>query len=439
MRSLRAILAVFQVTRRRIVNSRAFAWMLLAVLAAGGALPFTLRGDGSTEGLLKLAVIYPPALVFCILLIGTLWTAAALNAQDIDSGVFAAIVVKPVPLPAFWLGKWLGLLALNAILLAVAGVALQAAIAIRAHAAPAPVTRVLDGHASFLPDDAFLREEAAARQIAMRVTGQTSPGFSSLLNHVKTEAFRIAPGQHYTWAIPVGSEATSTAGDWSLQFRFHCAATERSPINGTWTIRAEDGNERHIPVNALLDGLHLLVLPPAAYYGTINVSFANHTDSTATMFFSPQEPVTLLRRDHAFSTNLLRAFLLLFCFLAAAGALALSLGALFSFPVAVFTAIALVLSVMLAHAFAVIPPPGHSHGEPELAAHAISRAGEWMLERLHHGTSTTLRLMPLRQLADARAISVSQLARAAFSLLAAIPAILCLLSSLHLHRREFQQ
>lgn len=447
MNSLRTILAVFQVTRRRIVNSRAFAWMLLAVLAAGGVLPFTLRGDGSTESLLKLAVIYPPALVFAVLLAGTLWTAAALCAQDIDSGVFTAIIVKPAPLPAVWVGKWLGLLALNAVLLAVAGVALRTVVAIRDHAAtPASAIRVLDGHAAFQPDDTTLREDAAARQIVMRMSGVPAADPAHLLNQVKTEAFRIPPGRHYTWTVPVdgapSGKAAASDTDWSLQFRFHCAAMERSPVSGTWTIRTENGNERHLPVSSLLDGLHQFPLAPAtpaAYQGMVSVSFSNHMDSAATVFFSPLSPVTLLRRDYPFSVNLLRALLLLFCFLAAAAALALSLGVLFSFPVAVFTAIALVLAVMLAHAFAAIPPPDHSHGPHELAETAFSRAGEWMLWRLHHGTASTLRLMPLHQLADARVISGAQLARAAVSLLVAIPAFLCLLSSLHLRRREFPQ
>ncbi len=443
MKSLRAILAVFQVTRRRIVNSRAFAWMLLAVLAAGAVLPFTLRGDGSTESLLKLAVIYPPALVFAILLVGTLWTAAALCAQDIESGAFTAIIVKPAPLPAVWLGKWLGLLALNAILLAVAGAALRTAVAIRDRATPSPAIRILDGHAAFQPDDATLREEAAARQIVMRMSGAPAADSASLLNQVKTEAFRIPPGQRYTWTVPVGAapsvESAVADADWSLQFRFHCAALERSPIHGTWTIRTEEGIERLVPVTALLDGLHQLPLAPAAYHGTVSVSFSNHLDSAATVFFSPLAPVTLLHRESTFSANLLHALLVLFCFLAAAAALALSLGALFSFPVAVFTAIALVLAVMLAHTFAAIPPADHSHGTHEPAETAFSRAGEWMLGRLHHGTATTLRLMPLRQLADARIIGTAQLARAAVSLLAAIPAFLCLLSSLHLRRREFPQ
>lgn len=442
MRTLRAILAVYQVTRRRIINSRAFVWLLLAVLVAGGGLPFALRGDGSTESLLKLAVIYPPALVFGILLIGTLWSAAALNAQDIDGGTFSAIVVKPAPLHAVWLGKWLGLLALNAVLLAVAGVALRTTIAIRDRDTTPPAIRVLDGHAAFVPDDAALRETAAARHAAMHLSGQPTPEFNSLLTRVKTEAFRIPPGQRYTWTIPVGGRPARTDGadtDWSLQFRFHCAAMERSPISGTWTIRTEDGPERHLPVNGLLDGLHQAPLAAAAYSGEVSVSFSNHVDSPATLFFNPLAPVTLLRRDHPFSANLLRAFLLLFCFLAAAAALALSLGALFSFPVAVFSALALVTALMLAHAFAAIPPPGYSHGPNALAETAFSHAGEWMLARLHHGSARTLRLMPLRQLADARAIRVEQLARAAISLLLLIPAFLCLLSSLNLRRREFPQ
>jgi len=442
MKSLYAILAVFQVTRRRIVNSRAFAWMLLAVLAVGGFLPFTLRGNGSTESLLKLAVIYPPVLLFVILLVGSLWTAAALCAQDIESGAFTATIVKPAPLPAVWLGKWLGVLALNAILLAVAGTALRTAVAIRDHASPSPAIRVLDGHAAFLPDDATLREEATARQIVMRMSGAPAADSASLLNQVKTEAFRIPPGQRYTWTVPVGSEEsrnTAPDTDWSLQFRFHCAALERSPIHGTWTIRTEEGTERQVPVTSLLDGIHQLPLASAAYHGTVSVSFSNHMDSAATVFFSPLEPVTLLHREITFSANLLRALLLLFCFLAAAAALALSLGTLFSFPVAVFTSIALVLAVMLAHTFAAVPPPDHSHGAQELAETAFSRAGEWMLGRIHHGTATTLRLMPLGQLADARVIGTAQLARAAVSLLVAIPAFLCLLSSLHLRRREFPQ
>lgn len=435
MNSLRAIHAVFFATRRRVIQTRALAWLLAAVLAAGGLLPFFLRGDGSDEGLVKMMVIYPPAVIFGILLVGTLWSAAALSAQDIDSGIFTSVITKPAPLSAIWLGKWLALLTVNAVLLAVAGTALLSAISIHGG-----TTGTLDGHHAFPPDDSQLHAEAAARDIASRMTAGTP--MHNLLNRIKTEAYRIAPGQHYTWAIPVATASAASAlhtAGWSLQFHFHCAALERRPISGVWTLRTDGGTEQRIPVNNLLDGRHRIPLHTLPRSRTIHASFSNLTDSAATAFFAPLAPVSLLQRELPFSRNLFRSFLILFCFLAAVAALGLSLGTLFSFPVAVFTALALLLALALSNGFSAIPPSAHQHGPDVLSASAISSTGEWLLTWLHRTTGSTLQLMPLKLLAEGRTIRMHQIIRAMTLLVLIVPACLCLLSVVNLRQREYPQ
>ena len=72
-----------------------------------------------------------------------LWLGCGTLARDIEECQMQMLAVKPIARWQIWLGKWLGLLMLNAALLALAGGSVYALLQWRASRLPAEQQRVL--------------------------------------------------------------------------------------------------------------------------------------------------------------------------------------------------------------------------------------------------------------------------------------------------------
>ena len=112
------IAGIFLQTLRAGLRMRGF-WVWVALLVATAiALPRGLRGDGTVEGGYDVIVRYTLGLTAFVLALAASATGAASMASDRRSGVLALTLVKPVRSAELFVGKWLGVLALNALILA---------------------------------------------------------------------------------------------------------------------------------------------------------------------------------------------------------------------------------------------------------------------------------------------------------------------------------
>lgn len=459
---IRPIVVLTCLTLKQTLHTRAAVWLLIAMLAAAGGVPFIMKSDGTAEGIVRMLITYPPFLMFSALLTGTIWIAAGLMAREIESGEMTSVITTPVSPAVIWLGKWFGIMVLNAVLLLIAAAVYLISVTIIAKGADhpeqgdlettqpsigssLPAQRLMNGNLRFQPDDSEWRELATAQLAASHMMQEPAgSSFAQVLNALKTEAFRIPPGTSYTWTIPVTGDRqqrhTQATDAWSLRFRFHCDARERVPLSGHWSISAPDCETVSVPTGLLLDGLHLMnfFLPGGLPAGPVKVTFSNSTDSVCTAFFNPLEPVELLQAKSTFPVHLGRTVIVLFCFLAAAASLALFLSTLFSFPVAVFTTLALLFAVTLSQIFAAIPTPEQNH-DASLFNGAFANAGEFLLLQIHGATSSAIKRLPLSALANGYCISNREILNAFLILFAALPALFCLLSTLLCSRKEYPQ
>ncbi len=448
MKALRPVLAIARLTLRGAIHTRAAAWMAAAVLVVSGGLPFALKGDGTDDTVFRLIATYVPLLVFAILLIGSLWLAASLIAPEMEDGVMGSIIVKPLRGFQIWAGKWLGILGLEAMLLALSAAAVLLAVQGVARRDGLEAGRLseirqetLSGWRPFIPDDNALRKRAAELQFTRQIQDAgASSSFERRLNALKSETFRVAPGNTCAWRIqlPPPEPQHAPATPRALLFRFRCDGIERAPVNGRWTLEAPDHLPVSVPVVNVLDGEHRLRLPPAtsALSGTLHVTFHSHTDNIATVYFDPQAPVTLLLQRSGPIRHWVSGYFIMLCFLASIAALALVLSTLFSFPVTVFAASVLVLAVMIANTFAVLPEAGHRHGESSPAG-AVHHAGGYMLEGIHRTTASVLALLPLAPIANGHYIHAEQIRHALLILLFGIPAGLGIVTGRLLRAREY--
>src|SRR6476661_5312394 len=106
----------------------AFRYRLVVVMAAllvGGVivLPIIIKDDGTARGFTQIVLTYTLALITALLGFVTIWLGCGTLAKEIEEAQMQMLAVKPIARWQIWLGKWLGIMALNALLLAVSGAA----------------------------------------------------------------------------------------------------------------------------------------------------------------------------------------------------------------------------------------------------------------------------------------------------------------------------
>ena len=99
-----------------------FFWVMLVMLAFTiGGIPLLVKDDGSAEGMTQILITYTLSMIPAILGAATLWVSAGSLATEIENYQLQMVVTKPIPRWQIWLGKWLGVMSMNFILLLFAG------------------------------------------------------------------------------------------------------------------------------------------------------------------------------------------------------------------------------------------------------------------------------------------------------------------------------
>ena len=99
-----------------------FFWVMLVMLAFTiGGIPLLVKDDGSAEGMTQILITYTLSMITAILGAATLWVSAGSLATEIENYQLQMVVTKPIPRWQIWLGKWLGVMSMNFILLLFAG------------------------------------------------------------------------------------------------------------------------------------------------------------------------------------------------------------------------------------------------------------------------------------------------------------------------------
>src|SRR5258705_12902679 len=135
---MQRLLAIAWLTWKAALRFRLFLVLVVLLLAAVVGLPLLLKDDGTARGFTQILLTYSLSSITALLGLSTLWLACGTLARDIEECQMQMVAVKPIPRWQIWLGKWLGIMSLNVVLLALSG---------------APVFCLLQWRASPLPQD----------------------------------------------------------------------------------------------------------------------------------------------------------------------------------------------------------------------------------------------------------------------------------------------
>src|SRR5437588_8935240 len=114
---MQRLFAIVKLTWKAAFRFRLFWVMAGLLLVCVVGLPLLIKDDGTARGFTQILLTYTLSLITGLLGFATLWLACGTLARDVEECQIQMVVVKPVARWQIWIGKWFGILAVNAILL----------------------------------------------------------------------------------------------------------------------------------------------------------------------------------------------------------------------------------------------------------------------------------------------------------------------------------
>src|SRR5438477_7251155 len=140
---MQRLLAIAGLTWKAAFRFRLFIVLAVLLLASVVALPVLIKDDGTARGFTQILLTYTLTTITALLGLSTLWLACGTLARDIEECQMQVVAVKPIARWQIWLGKWLGIVSLNAALLALSGGCVYGLLQWRATRVPPDPPQVL--------------------------------------------------------------------------------------------------------------------------------------------------------------------------------------------------------------------------------------------------------------------------------------------------------
>ena len=333
-------------------------WVLAVILLGSViALPILIKDDGTARGFTQILLTYTLGIIATLLGIATLWISCGTLARDIEDAQIQMVVAKPIARWQIWIGKWVGLVLLNALLLLVAGTSVYCLLQWRAKRLP-------EAEQQILKNEIFI-----ARGSLKEPAEDITPAVDALLkkrleeNHVSTVDVKfvrkelesqikaaqevVEPNYARRWTIDFGLRKNFLR-DQPLTLRIKFQSPEARPLGDPPTYRAvwvigkpESKEEVRSDMPSVAAGtFHEFPIPPNLWdeNGKLTIEFRNY--NKVALLFSVDDGLEVLYREGGFGLNFFRGLSIILCWLALLAAIGLAAASFLSFPVAAFFSVA---------------------------------------------------------------------------------------------------
>lgn len=454
------IAAITSLTVRDAIRSKLMLSLGILLMAGVVGLPLLIVGDNTLAGRLQVLLNYTLSFATVVLSATSLLAGCTGVSGEIEDRRMYLVLTKPVHRYELWLGKWIGLTALNAFLLTVTGVIVfgMARHAVRtspeSQESKHQVTEtLLTARATIHPEPAMGAEQIADLTRRLVESGQAPAGKSEaqlrndLTDEVKARQFTIAPGggTTFTYLIPPG---TGSGHEAILRYQFQSTRPERTAVPAEWVVGNTSNGAMTISVTNYPGIPASLVIPPrpAGTPDSLTVTYRRRDpNNPATLLMADQgnEP-ELLVHEGTFGMNLARGLLVILCRVSLMAAIGLTAGCLFSTPVAVFAAFfVMILSALAGYVDTVVTSgvffvahEGHEHGGGGNGHPWIDSIILVMFRGFNHVTGPLLQFNPIPLLTEGRIISVHLVVRAAAWMIGFYTAVTAAVGIALFNRRE---
>jgi hypothetical protein len=355
----RPMFAVAWLTLKAAFRYRLVQVLIALLLAAVVGLPAIIKHDGTAEGFTQILLTYTLGSLTALLGFATLWLACGTLARDVEECQMQMVAVKPIARWQIWMGKWLGLMTLNALLVAVAGAAVYGLMMWRAGRLPPDVQQKLrseilvarrsvresvDQGALDAEVERLLQERLKDSKVAKMDRDFVR---KQIRESVKAQFQIVPPGQARPWRLDL-SGLQERLRDKPLQIRFKFfvsqAASSSATYLGAWVVGPVNGRRQLVEQTSLAaESFHEFEIAPNLVdsQGILAVDFLNYNNTA--VLFPLEDGLEALYPESGFGLNFVRGLGIILCWLALLASIGLATSSFLSFPVAAFVSLAILV------------------------------------------------------------------------------------------------
>jgi hypothetical protein len=430
-------------------------WILCALLAAAVVgLPLIIKDDGTAQGMVQILLTYTLSATATLLGFATLWLSCGSLAKDVEECQMQMVAVKPIARWQIWLGKWMGIILLDAVLLVLAGAAIFALLQWRAGRLP-------PGQQRILREDIFVSRASAKEpprnltpivdELVRRAVKDPSAmsGFDlaevrkQMTARVKARFTDLAPGVARLWGIDLHT-LKDRLRDKRLQLRVKFntgdANTERQ-YTTLWRVGPTNSNRQVVLEETLpADSFQEFDLPPNLLddQGRLWIEVGNPNDVSLT--FPMEEGLELLYPESSFTINFARGLMIIFCWLALLASVGLAAASFLSFPVAAFVSLAVLFVGLSGGTVSTVVEEGTITGYNPAKGGYGHTLVDYVVVPIFHGALWVINLVqgfsPIDSLSSGRSITWGQLGLAVAQIVLFLSGLFCVLGMVLFARRE---
>ena len=427
---LQRLFAVAWLTVKAALRLRVVIALAVLLLLCVGLLPSFIKHNGTARMFTQVLLTYSLYLCTGLLGIATLWIACGTHATDVDPGQLQLLAVKPAARWQIWLGRWLGVMALNVGLLALAGGVTYGMLRWQARKlAPEQqkllAQEVLVARGSAREPVVDLEadvEKVFARRQQEENLAELDPAMvrREIRGQLRAQQETIAPNYRRLWDIDLGAHRARLAGQpLHLRVKFHAASLKSdASYNTVWVIgQIESGRFVRIPKQLTSMVFHEFVIPPdlIGADGKLHIECENRDPNT--LLFPLEDGLEVLFPEGGFTANYGRALLVLLCWIALLAAVGLTSSSFLSFIVAALFAMTLLLVSLSGDTFGGVLEDGTLLGVNQETGVANSRVLDGvalpLYRALHFFTQSLQSVSPIELLSEGRTITWGQVGVAA--------------------------
>lgn len=431
--------------------------LLLSIILLGAVvgLPLILIDDGTARGFTQILLTYTLSLITALLGFSTLWLACGTLARDVEECQIQMVVVKPVARWQIWLGKWLGILAVNLVLLVLSAGAVYFLLQWRAGKLPEAQqtilrNEILVARGSAKPPVTDYEPEVH-RILQLKLKDSPVPlndieyVRKQILEQLKAQDQIAPPDYRKPWVIDLGL-AKHYIRDRPLYIRtkFNSAQPSATKTYQGYFVVGEFDSPQSYQSDLLslaADTFHELVVPPNLYDkdGKLTINFVNRSESV--LLFPLQDGMEVLYRQGGFTLNYIRGVAIIFFWLAFLAAVGLMASSFLSFPVAAFLSIGVLIVGMSTGTISLILEQGtifevnHETGVAD-APTIVDRFALPLFQALLNLINLVKGFSPIDSLSTGRSVSWIELAQAFGQICILLCGILAAIGMTIFSRRE---
>jgi hypothetical protein len=454
---MQRILAIAGLTWKAALRFKLFLVIAVLLILAVVGLPLVIQDDGTARGFTQIILTYTLSAITALLGISTLWLACGTLARDIEECQIQVVATKPIARWQIWLGKWLGIVTLNAALLAISGGCVFGLLQWRAGKLPPLEQKILReqvlvarGSAKEPNNEADIERETdrilEGRLKTSAVEKVDVPEVRKQIREgVKGDFQLVPPSYKRDWVIDLGFAKNYLHGK-PLQLRVKFNAAQKSAsgtFDAMWQVGVPEKTKfwrTQYPMSLAPDTFHEFEIPPDLFdeNGVLTISFVN-VNNTA-LLFPLDEGMEVLYPEGGFALNFARGLGIIFCWMALMAALGLMAASFLSFPVATFFSLAMLTLVLSSGTLADAVESGSvaaGNEETGVAGHSIA---DVVLIPAFKGVLAVIKLVqnysPIDALSTGRSITWSELGAAFAQIVLLIGGIFSVAGIIFFNRRE---